>query len=122
MVDQKDVMAFLKENDGQASLDEISEGLRIAKYGPESAYAMMQSLKSSGVVDRKGEMWVLTAETETLAAEDAIEERMVTAVKGEGEPTSDVDKIVQAMAKTLATAMKEAQEPADEWELATRPM
>lgn len=122
MVDQKDVIAFLKENDGQASLDEISEGLRIAKYGPESAYAIMQSLKSSGVVDRKGEMWVLTAEAETLAAEDVTEERMVTAVKGEGEPTSDVDKIVQAMARTLATAMKEAQEPADEWELATRPM
>lgn len=122
MVDQKDVIAFLKENNGQASLDEVSEGLRIAKYGPESAYAMMQSLKSGGVVDRKGEMWVLTSETETTGTEDAIEERMATAVKGEGEPTSDVDKIVQAMARTLATAMKDAREPADEWELATKPM
>ena len=122
MVDQKDVIAFLKENNGQASLDEISEGLRITRYGPESAYAMMQSLKSSGVVDRKGEMWVLMAEAETLATEDAIEEREATAVQVEGKPTSDVDKIVRAMARTLATAMKEAREPADEWELATKPM
>ena len=122
MVDQNAIISFLKENDGQASLDEVSEGLNIPKYGPESAYAMMQSLKSTSVVDRRGEMWVLTAETQEISADDAAKEQMATATKGEEKPSSEVDTIVQAMARTLATAMKEAREPTDEWELATRPM
>jgi hypothetical protein len=39
MVEEKDVLDFLKDNDGQASLDEVSKGLGISKYGPDSAYA-----------------------------------------------------------------------------------
>jgi len=123
MVEEKDVLDFLKNREGEASLDEVSDGLAIAKYGPDSAYAVLQSLKAKGMVDRKGEMWVLTAAVKpTVAKEATLEEEEPTAVAEEGAPAPDVDKIVKAMAKTLANAMKEAREPADEWELATKPM
>ena len=120
MADERDVLDFLKDNEGQASLDEVSEGLSVAKYGPGSAYAALQSLKSSGVVVRKGEMWVLTAE-DLAQAKKKLE---ITSAQAEGAEAgkADVDKIVKAMAKTLADSMKEAREPTDEWELATKPM
>jgi KaiC/GvpD/RAD55 family RecA-like ATPase len=121
MVEDTDVLDFLKDHDGQASLDEVSENLGVSKYGPDSAYALLQALKAKGIVDRKGEMWVLT----TLASEESAEITArpddTTLTQG-AESASDVDKIVRAMAKTLATAMKEAREPADEWELAKKPM
>lgn len=122
MVEKKDVLGFLKDHEGQASLDEVSEGLSIAKYGPDSAYAILQALKTKGSVDRKGEMWVLTTAVEPVVSKKELKEKVVAAVKEEGEAAPDVDKIVQAMAKTLASAMKEAREPANEWELATKPM
>jgi len=104
MVEEKDIVEFLKDHKGQASLDQISEGLEVPKYGPTSAYASLQSLRSKGIVDRKGEMWVL----------------VVLEMKSEALP--EVEKVMKAMAKTLAEAMKGAREPADEWELATKPM
>jgi KaiC/GvpD/RAD55 family RecA-like ATPase len=121
MVEEKDVVDFLREHDGQASLDEIAEGLNKAKYGPDSAYALLQALKASGKVERKGEMWVLTSATEPAGSEAELRQQMARAAEGsEGAP--DVDRIVKAMAKTLANAMQQAREPADEWELATKPM
>lgn len=122
MVEEKDVLDFLKDHDGQASLDEVSEGLGIPKYGPDSAYAALQALKAEGVVERKGEMWVLTATAKPAVLEETKLEEKVAAAVAEGKPSPDVDKIVKTMAKTLANAMKEAREPADEWELATKPM
>ncbi|MFP3984401.1 MAG: RAD55 family ATPase [Candidatus Bathyarchaeia archaeon] len=121
MVEEKDVLDFLKDRDGQASLDEVSDGLGIAKYGPESAYALLQALKAKGIVDRKGEMWALTTVAEPLVDEKELEEKLTETIE-ESETTPDVDKIVKAMAKTLASAMKEARAPSDEWELATKPM
>ncbi len=122
MVEKKDVLNFLKDHEGQASLDEVSEGLNIAKYGPDSAYAALQASKAEGSVERKGEMWVLTTAVEPVVPGRKLKEKVAAAVKEEGEAAPDVDKIVQAMAKTLASAMKEAREPANEWELATKPM
>ncbi|UCE95627.1 MAG: hypothetical protein JSV51_07900 [Candidatus Bathyarchaeota archaeon] len=121
MVEEKDVLDFLKDQNGQASLDEISKGLSIAKYGPDSAYALLQALKAKEVVSRKGEMWVLTTLPATSVSTTQLEERVGDTEKVTEAP-ADVDKIVKAMAKTLANAMKEAREPADEWELATKPM
>jgi len=120
MVEEKDVLDFLKSRDGRASLDEVSEGLSIAKYGPGSAYGLLQALKAKGTVDRKGEMWVLTAGVTPAITEKSEEEASTPGE--ESRPTHDVEKIVRAMAKSLASAMKEAKEPADEWELATKPM
>ncbi len=123
MVEEKDVLKFLKEHDGQISLDEVSEGLNIAKYGPESAYAFLQVLKAKGLVDRKGEMWILISPLKPAMSGEEYEERMVGAMEeAEVDAAPDVDKIVKAMAKTLASAMKEAKESSDEWELATKPM
>jgi KaiC/GvpD/RAD55 family RecA-like ATPase len=121
MADERDVLDFLKDNDGQASLEEVSEGLGVAKYGPGSAYAALQALKNRGVVMRKGEMWVLAAE-EMVEAVSSLEKASVEASAEAETDEADVDKIVKAMAKTLADSMKEAREPTDEWELATKPM
>jgi len=121
MTEEKDVIDFLRDHDGQASLSEVSEGLGIPKYGPNSAYSLLQSLRSKGMVDRKGEKWVLTAEVagppRAEISPPSVEEEKPTT-----EPGADVEKLMKAMAKTLAEAMKGARAPADEWELATKPM
>jgi len=118
MVEEKEIVEFLKDRGGKSSLDQISEGLGIPKYGPNSAYALLQSLRSKGFVDRKGEMWVLLVSEPVVSRETAPSSPLET--KPEAPP--EVEKIMKAMAKTLAEAMKGAREPADEWELATKPM
>lgn len=121
MVEETDIVEFLRAHDGKASLNNVSEGLGIPKYGPNSAYALLQSLKTKGVIERRGELWTLVAE-EVKPLEKAVE-------KAPGQPTvekevavPEVEKLMKAMAKTIAEAMKTAQAPADEWELATKPM
>jgi len=124
MAEEKSIVEFLKAHDGKASLKEIAEGLSIPKYGPNSAYALLQSLKTKGIIERRGEQWTLiveaappkpstpqttTAQTEPPTAEEAT-------------ATPEVERLMKAMAKTLAEAMKTAKKPADEWELATKPM
>lgn len=118
MVEEKGIVEFLKDHEGQASLDQISEGLGVPKYGPDSAYACLQSLRSKGVVDRKGEMWVLVVSEAVIS--EAVAPPSPPEMKPEAPP--EVEKVMKAMAKTLAEAMKGAREPADEWELATKPM
>ncbi|NWF86398.1 hypothetical protein HXY32_01055 [Candidatus Bathyarchaeota archaeon] len=120
MVEEKDIVEFLKSHDGKASLNDVAEGLGIVKYGPNSAYAFLQSLKNKGVIERRGERWTLLIEEpkpveKTAEAPSKPVEEKETAVP-------EVEKLMKAMAKTIAEAMKTAQAPADEWELATRPM
>ncbi len=120
MVEESDVIDFLKDRGGQASLNDVALGLGISKYGPNSAYALLQSLKSKGIVDRKGEMWVLTsAEMKKPAAPQPTKP---AAAEEAPAPTQNVETLVQAMAKTLAEAMKVSPPPPDQWELATKPM
>ena len=109
MVEEIDVIDFLKDHGGQATLNEIALGLGIPKYGPNSAYAVLQSLKSKGMVDRKGEMWVLVA-AEAKKPSEAAKPTVEAAPKPEVEvataaPSKDVETIVQAMAKTLALSL-----------------
>jgi KaiC/GvpD/RAD55 family RecA-like ATPase len=118
MVEEDDLIEFLKDRQGQASLDQISESLSMPKYGPNSAYALLQSLRTKGIVDRKGEMWVLTTEVETIRSKTSdIAER-----KEEATAPADVEKLMKAVAKTFAEAVKGARTPTDEWELAEKPM
>lgn len=128
MVGEKEVVEFLKTRRGEASLSEIAEGLGIPKYGPNSAYALLQSLKNRGVVERRGELWAIVKEevkpperTAGVSVEARPEGEMVTETVMQG-VTADVEKLVRAMAQTLAEAMKSARIPADEWELAAKPM
>jgi len=116
MVEEGDVVGFLKDHQGQASLNEIAEGLGAPKYGPNSAYGLLQSLRNKGMVDRQGEVWVL------LAAETTISKATTEEKKAETVAAPDVEKLMKAMAKTFAEAVKGARTPADEWELATKPM
>jgi KaiC/GvpD/RAD55 family RecA-like ATPase len=122
MVEENDVIRFLKQNQGQASLDQISESLNVPKYGPKSAYALLQSLRSKNLVDRKGEQWVLLAEKTTVSAKEEAAPRQQQVEEKETETTPNVEQMVKAMAKTLAEALKSSRTPADEWELAVKPM
>jgi len=125
MVEENDVIKFLKQNKGQASLEQISEGLSVPKYGPKSAYALLQSLRSRNLVDRQGEQWVLLVEKTTTPMtkeEKATRQQPVEEKKAETPITPDVEQMVKAMARTLAEAMKTAGAPTDEWELAAKPM
>lgn len=116
MAEESDVAAFIRDHGGQASLDQVSEGLRVLKYGPNSAYALLQSLRSKGLVDRKGEMWVL------LSPDVATPEEAASPEKKEPEVAPEVERVMRAMAKTLAETLRGARAPADEWELAAKPM
>jgi len=120
MVEENDIIDFLKDHQGQASLDEISEGLGVPKYGPKSAYALLQSLRSKGILDRRGELWVLLAPAPTTSKKEV--EVAAPSEEKKTEAAADVEKLMKAMAKTLAEAMKGAKAPADEWELAVKPM
>jgi KaiC/GvpD/RAD55 family RecA-like ATPase/predicted transcriptional regulator len=120
MVEDTDIAEFLKSHGGKASLNDLAEGLGISKYGPNSAYALLQSLKTKGIVERRGELWTLMAE-EVKPREKALE--MPAQPKEEKEAAApEVEKLMKAMAKTIAEAMKGAAAPADEWELAAKPM
>lgn len=119
MAEEGDVVGLLKKSGGKATLEEVSNGLSLPKYGPHSAYSLLHSLRSKGIVDRKGEKWVLLAE-EAPISERAPQpvERKQRAV----EVSPGFEQIMEAMAKTLTEAMKSARQPSDEWELATEPM
>ncbi|MGC8998714.1 MAG: ATPase domain-containing protein [Candidatus Bathyarchaeia archaeon] len=125
MVEENDIVEFLKAHGGQASLSEIAEGLNIPKYGPKSAYALLQSLKNKGVVERRGELWALIIEE---AKPKLAEKPAEVPVKPPEQPrpeaavAPEIESLVRAMAQTLAEAMKSVRAPADEWELATKPM
>jgi len=125
MVEETAIVEFLRAHDGKASLNDVAEGLGIPKYGPNSAYALLQSLKTKGIIERRGELWTLVAE-EVKPLEKAAEKALAqapTPPTGEKDvAVPEVEKLMKAMAKTIAEAMKTAQTPADEWELATKPM
>ncbi len=122
MAEESDLVGFLRERQGQATLDEISEGLGIPKYGPNSAYALLQLLRSKGVVDRKGEMWVLLTPEVAISEAAAPPSSPPTPEEKKPEAAPDVERIMRTMAKTLAEAMRGARAPADEWEPAAKPM
>jgi KaiC/GvpD/RAD55 family RecA-like ATPase len=118
MVEETDIVEFLRAHEGKASLNEVAEGLGIPKYGPNSAYALLQSLKTRGVIERRGELWALLVEVKP--PERVVEKPAKPPAEEAAVP--EVEKLMKAMAKTLAEAMKSSKAPADEWELATKPM
>lgn len=119
MVNEKDIIVFLKSRDRKASLNEIAEGLSIPKYGPDSAYALLQSLKTDGVIERRGEQWTLIAEAAAVPTPSPPQ----TPPPVEGVTTTqEAEKLMKTMAKTLAETMKTAEKPTDELELATKPI
>ena len=131
MVEEKDIIEFLKAHQGKASLNEVAEGLGIPKYGPNSAYATLQSLKNKGLIERRGEQWTLTAETTVptpstppaqAPAQTPTSETTPPTPATETTTTPEVEQLMKAVAKTLAEAMKGVKTPTDEWKLATKPM
>jgi KaiC/GvpD/RAD55 family RecA-like ATPase len=83
MVNEDDIINFLIEHDGEATLDEVSSTLKIPKYGLNSAYALLYSLKSKNIVERKGDKWVLIERrrTPTTSPPKPIEEAMKAVAK-----------------------------------------
>ncbi|MCD6446327.1 hypothetical protein J7L49_06035 [Candidatus Bathyarchaeota archaeon] len=126
MVEEKDIIEFLQSMNGQASLNDVAEGLNIPKYGPNSAYALLQALKTKGLVERSGDKWVLT--TETIPSQPKQPQPQPQKTEAPQPQTAEtvtapnVEQLMKAMAKTLAEAMKGVKTPTDEWELATKPM
>jgi hypothetical protein len=123
MIEERNIVEFLKTH-GKASLNDIAEGLGAPKYGSNSAYALLQSLKNKGIIERQGELWALVAGeviTEEKPAE-APQPSPISPVVKEEAAVPEVEKLMKAMARTIAEAMKTATAPADEWELATKPM
>jgi len=120
MVEETDIVEFLRAHEGKASLNDVAEGLGIPKYGPNSAYALLQSLKTKGIIERRGELWTIVEEEVKPSERVAQAPAPPTAEKEAAVP--EVEKLMKAMAKTIAEAMKGARAPADEWELATKPM
>jgi KaiC/GvpD/RAD55 family RecA-like ATPase len=121
MVEETEIVEFLRTHDGKASLNDVAEGLGIPKYGPNSAYALLQSLKTKGAIERRGELWTLIVE-EVKPPEKTVEEPVKTTAEEKQTAATEVEKLMKAMAKTIAEAVKGASAPADEWELATKPM
>jgi KaiC/GvpD/RAD55 family RecA-like ATPase len=125
MVKEKDILEFLKPRDGKASLNEIAEGLGISKYGPNSAYAFLQSLKTEGVIERRGEQWTLINEAAAVPTPSPPQTQPAQTQPPPTEgaaSTPEVEKLMKTMAKILPEAMKTTKKPTDEWELATKPM
>lgn len=118
MAGEEDIIRFLRSRGGGASLSQIAESLNIPKYGPSSAYALLQSLKAKGIVDRQGELWVLIEKIETREKGEVIKEKEVAEIQ----VSPNVETLVKMMAQTIAEAMKSAKVPGDEWELAMKPM
>jgi KaiC/GvpD/RAD55 family RecA-like ATPase len=121
MVEETDIVEFIRTHDGKASLNDVAEGLSIPKYGPDSAYALLQSLKTKGIIERRGELWTLIVE-EVKPLEKTAKEPVKTTAEEKETAAPEVEKLMKVMAKTIAEAVKGASAPADEWELATKPM
>ena len=45
MVEEEDVIEFLESQGGKASIEDVSNGLGIPKYGSNSAFMLLQKLK-----------------------------------------------------------------------------
>ena len=112
MATENDVLDFLREQ-RKATLAEVAEALSLRKYGPRSAYTMLDSLREQGLVERKGDYWYLRvapAPPTPTAAPQALG------------VSPDVQAVIEAMAKALSSVMSRAPTPADEWQLAKKPM
>jgi len=132
MAEESDIVELLKSLSGEAPLDEISRSLGIPKYGANSAYILLRSLRSKGIVDRKGDRWILLSREAAapmppapLAPTEKEEESGAprpAPPKAASSPPANVQQIIETMSKTLTTAMSGLREPSDEWELAKKPM
>lgn len=91
-VGEEEVIRFLKKS-GKATLDEVSSALKIPKYGPNSAYEILYSLKSKNIVERRGNAWALTEKAQPQ-----------TNVFGERD-SAESDKGLEKLARTIKEAV-----------------
>ncbi|MCX8170599.1 MAG: hypothetical protein N3E47_01310 [Candidatus Bathyarchaeota archaeon] len=91
MIGEEEVIKFLRERGG-ATLEDISSVLKIPKYGPNSAYDILHSLKSKNIAERRGSIWVLTDKTR---AQTIIEE----------EDSLGFDKSLEKLTRTIREAV-----------------
>lgn len=91
-VGEEEVIRFLKKS-GKATLEEVSSALKIPKYGPNSAYEILYSLKSRNIVERRGNAWVLAEKAQPQ-----------TDVFGEKDSTGS-DKGLEKLARTIKEAV-----------------
>jgi KaiC/GvpD/RAD55 family RecA-like ATPase len=124
LIQESDVVEFLKDQGGKASLQEVANAFDIPRYGSNSAWVMLERLRKSGVVERRGEFWILTSKAPAKASKEERKavEKPSPAPELTAKITPEMQAMMEMMAKTLAAAMKETQAPTDEWMLAEKPM
>jgi KaiC/GvpD/RAD55 family RecA-like ATPase len=120
VIEEEKVVQFLNTRAGKASLNDIADGLGISKYGPNSAYALLQSLKRKDVVERQGELWVLIEQA--VRSGTKVPEKPAQSPEKEETPVPDVEKLMRTMTKTITNAMKTAAAPAEEEQLTAKPV
>ncbi|HDO41413.1 MAG TPA: hypothetical protein ENH03_00735, partial [Candidatus Bathyarchaeota archaeon] len=98
MIKEDDVIKFLLERGGEATLEEISSALKIPKYGPNSAYAILYSLKSKNVVERRGSRWALVKHESPIQKETeiAIMETKLNVEEAAGESKKNLEERTEA--------------------------
>lgn len=105
---EENLIRFLKER-GEATLDEISSALNIPKYGPNSVYAILYSLKSKNIVERRGNKWTLIdlgerteekllSENKTQVTSLIIGGAQKEQAEGRAEPKCSTEKILEPIA------------------------
>ncbi len=104
---ERDVVKFLEDNDGEASLDEISEGLKMPKYGPNSVYATLRTLRIRGIAERKSDKWILSNHVvlEIEQQKDPSENRSLSE---EAYPNGTVKPNSSQMIESITRTFKEA--------------
>jgi KaiC/GvpD/RAD55 family RecA-like ATPase len=94
MVSENDVVKFLMEH-GESTLEEISSSLKIPKYGPNSAYAFLYSLKLKNIVEKRGGRWILVRREENVPKENGLMNAGVEA---------NVEGAIDALSKAIREA------------------
>lgn len=92
MASEEDVIRFLKER-GEATIEEVSSALKIPKYGPLSAYAILYSLKSRNIVERRGSRWALVVHGEGAHAPPSTKAQVEEAAREGLEAGPAIDRL-----------------------------
>jgi len=104
MVNEDDVIKFLVEH-GESTLEEISSALKIPKYGPNSAYAFLYSLKLKNVVERRGSRWALISREESIPVE-------TRPTASETKPS--IEGAIESLAKVIKEVIVKERVPTEE--------
>ncbi|MEM3088485.1 MAG: hypothetical protein QXP20_05175, partial [Candidatus Bathyarchaeia archaeon] len=108
MIQESDVIEFLKDRGGKATLTEVANAFDIPKYGPNSAWVILEKLRKSEMVERRGDFWIFTskAPVKISKGERKAVEKPLPPPELTSKITPEMQAMMEMMAKTLAAAMR----------------